>query len=394
MKVIVLGGSGLQGRAALQDLGKSDDVTEIVCADVNFAGVNQFRDHLAIQKMFYRKVDITSEQNVASLFREGADVVIDLLPKQFNDTIAKAAVEFGIPMVNCSYANGISKETYEKALENQVTIMPEAGLDPGIDLVLCGYGVSQLDEVHELYSYCGGIPEPEASYNPLRYKISWNFNSTLMSYQRKACMLRGRKVIDIPASHQHDQEWVENITIGELSDLETIPNGDAIQFASLLGIEKELINTERRTIRWAGHASFWRSMVQLGFLTTDPVPGFDCDVTPYEFLLKHLEPRLQYKTNEKDLVLMKNIIRGKKNGKSVELIYEMVDERDLETGLFAMNKTVGYTASIVAQMVGNKTITKPGVLSPTTDIPYEMFIKAIEKRGITINEQKNIWNGT
>lgn len=91
---------------------------------------------------------------------------------------------------------------------------------------------------------------------------------------------------------------------------------------------------------------------------------------------------------------MKNIIRGKKNGKSVELIYEMVDERDLETGLFAMNKTVGYTASIVAQMVGNKTITKPGVLSPTTDIPYEMFIKAIEKRGITINEQKNIWNGT
>lgn len=392
MKVIVLGGSGLQGRAALQDLGKSNDVTELVCADIDFEGVNRFREHLATNEIINRKIDITSKQDVVSLLKDGADVLIDLLPKQFNDTVAKATIEFGIPLVNCSYASGLSHETFKKALEKEVTIMPESGLDPGIDLVLCGFGVSQLDEVHELYSYCGGIPEAEAADNPLQYKISWNFNSILMSYQRQALMLRDDKVINIPPEQQHDEEWVEDITLGGITDLESIPNGDAIHFAKLLGIENEVINTERRTIRWAGHASFWWKMVQLGFLTRDPVKGFKCEVTPYDFVLNHLAPRLQYKENEKDLVLMKNIIRGKKDGKNMEIIYEMIDERDLETGLFAMNRTVGYTASIVAQMIGNKMITKPGVLSPTSDIPYLLFIEEIKKRGITIYEQKNELN--
>ncbi|WP_200410909.1 saccharopine dehydrogenase family protein [Virgibacillus salexigens] len=388
MKVIVLGGSGLQGRAALQDLGKCSQVTEIVCADVSFDGLESFRSHLNMEKMNTRKIDATSQKNLESLFTEDADVVIDLLPKQFNDTVARAAINTRVSLVNCSYAAGLSKEVFEKALEKEVAIMPEAGLDPGIDLVLCGYGVSQLDEVYDLFSYCGGIPTAEAADNPLKYKIAWNFDSTLMSYKRPALMLREGEVIDIPADRQHHEEWVTDITLSGIEGLESMPNGNALNFARLLGIDTEIVNTERRTIRWSGHAKFWKSMVELGFLTKEPVQGFESDVTPHHFLLKHLEPRLQYKANEKDLVLMKNIIRGKKDGENIEIIYEMMDERDLETGLFAMNRTVGYTASIIAQMLGNHTITKKGVLSPTTDIPYQLFIDEIGSRGINIKEKK------
>lgn len=388
MKVIVLGGAGLQGRASLQDLGDSPEVAKVICADAAFEPVDSFSRNLDMSKIEKRKIDATSEENLIALFVEGADVVIDLLPKQFNETSARAAIAAGVPLVNCSYATGLSNAVHKKAEEKEVSIMPEAGLDPGIDLVLCGYGVSQLDEVYELYSYCGGIPEAKAADNPLKYKISWNFDSTLMSYKRPAVIKRNGAVIDIPADDQHDQEWVTDITLSGMKDLESIPNGNAINFAKLLGIEKEVVNTERKTIRWSGHSRFWRDMVRLGFLETREVPGLDCKVTPHEFLLRHLEPRLQYKENEKDLVLMKNIIRGKKDGEDIKIIYEMIDDRDLETGLFAMNRTVGYTASIVAQMIANKTITKKGVLSPTTDIPYQTFIEQLGKRGVTINEKK------
>ncbi|SES89534.1 Saccharopine dehydrogenase, NADP-dependent [Oceanobacillus limi] len=387
MKVIVLGGAGLQGRAALQDLGNSNEVTEIVCADVAFDGIDNFQKHLQMDKIVKRKIDATSLDHLVSLFRENVDVVIDLLPKKFNDIAARAAIESGIPLVNCSYAKGLSQEVYEKAEERQVTIMPESGLDPGIDLVLCGYGVSQLDEVHALYSYCGGVPVASAADNPLNYKVSWNFDSTLMSYKRPAKLMCDGEIVEIPAKDQHHEKWRKDIELAGITGLESIPNGNAIHFAKLLGIENEVVHTERRTIRWAGHSAIWKPFVDLGFLETEPVPGLNGNITPHEFLLKHLEPRLRYADHEKDLVLMKNVIEGKKDGKDISFIYEMVDERELSTGLFAMNRTVGYTASIVAQMIGNHTITKKGVLSPTTDIPYELFIEEIGKRGIVIHQE-------
>lgn len=387
MKVAVLGGAGLQGRATLQDLSNASDVTNIICADVDFNGLNTFSQHLNMNKISKKVIDATDIHTLVKVLK-GVDVVIDLLPKKFNETAAKAAIKADVSLVNCSYAQGLSDEVHELAKKKEITIMPESGLDPGIDLILCGYGVSQLDQVHELYSYCGGIPDAAAANNALKYKISWSLDSTLMSYKRSATMLENGKIINIPAKDQHDEKWLKKVSFPGFNNLEAIPNGNAIKFAKLLGIEGSLINTERRTIRWSGHADFWRKMVALGFLDNEFVDGLAYNITPYQFMLAHLEPRLQYEENEKDLVLMKNVIRGLKNNKEVEIIYDMVAERDLHTGLFAMNRTVGYTASIIAQMIARKEITKNGVLSPIKDIPYERFIKEISERGIKINESK------
>ena len=61
-----------------------------------------------------------------------------------------------------------------------------------------------------------------------------------------------------------------------------------------------------------------------------------------------------------------------------------IDFRDFETGFTAMNRTVGYTASIGAQMIGAGQITKHGLLSPATDVPYENFVLELNKRGISV----------
>jgi saccharopine dehydrogenase-like NADP-dependent oxidoreductase len=78
-----------------------------------------------------------------------------------------------------------------------------------------------------------------------------------------------------------------------------------------------------------------------------------------------------------------------KNGKSKRVIYQMIDRRDLETGLLAMQRTVGYTASIGAQMILNGQITKRGLLTPTRDIPSDILIEELEKRGITIQRTES-----
>ena len=62
-------------------------------------------------------------------------------------------------------------ELEKEAKEAGITVMNEIGLDPGIDHL---YAVKTITEVHKaggkitsFLSYCGGLPAPEASDNPL-----------------------------------------------------------------------------------------------------------------------------------------------------------------------------------------------------------------------------------
>ena len=48
MKIVVLGGLGLQGKAAIADLAGSEGVTEIVCAD---ASLEAFHDLAALGRL-------------------------------------------------------------------------------------------------------------------------------------------------------------------------------------------------------------------------------------------------------------------------------------------------------------------------------------------------------
>jgi saccharopine dehydrogenase-like NADP-dependent oxidoreductase len=75
---------------------------------------------------------------------------------------------------------------------------------------------------------------------------------------------------------------------------------------------------------------------------------------------------------------------GVKNGRKTRLVFQVLDRRDLSTGLFAMNRTVGYTASIVAQMIGRGDIEERGLLSPIRHIPYEPFAEELAARGIHV----------
>jgi saccharopine dehydrogenase-like NADP-dependent oxidoreductase len=65
----------------------------------------------------------------------------------------------------------------------------------------------------------------------------------------------------------------------------------------------------------------------------------------------------------------------------------MTDRRDLQTGFTAMSRTVGYTASIGAQMIATGKITKRGVLTPVNDIPYVDLKRELGKREIRLTSE-------
>ena len=385
VKVLVLGGCGIQGRAAVYDLAHSAAVKEVICADARNAGLGKLANFIDMSRVTMVTMDAADPDNLVPLFQR-ADVAIDLLPRQLTEKVCTAAIKTRTSVVNSNYAYPIT-QLDGPAREASITIMPECGLDPGIDLVMYGKAGKQFDELHVINSYCGGLPEAAACDNPLKYKVSWTWEGVLSSSKRDARAIKNGRAVVIPADAQHEADLIHLVEVPGLGQLEAIPNGDAVRFTDLLGVTATIKTSGRYSLRWPGWSAFWKPLKQFGFLSEKPLSGLPCEVTPYQFIDKLMGPQLQYRDDEKDLAVIVNIFEGISKGKKMRLTSRLLIERDLDTGLMAMSKGVGFPASIAAQMIAAGEIAEKGVLSPVIHMPHETFFDRLAERGIVVDEE-------
>jgi len=387
MKVLLLG-VGLQGKAALHDLSRSPLVKKIVAADIEAQAAEAYVRRRGYPAVEVVPLDAAEEKEIARLIEATqADLVLCMLPAHLSGPVAQACLEVGRPFVNTSYRTWVD-HLDRPAREKKVTILPEMGFDPGIDLVVGKLAVAELDQVVGFHSYGAGIPDQDCLDNPLNYKITWTLDGVLKAYKRPARMLRDGVVVEIDGRELFREENIHLIDVPGVGELEAYPNGDATRFIETFGLGEGLREMGRFAARRPGHAAFWRIMVELGFLDDEPLevkPG--CQISPHQFLVKHLTPRLQFREGEKDLSVLRVQVWGLKEGRRIRVTYEMVDRRDLETGFFSMNRVVGYTASIAVQMILSGEINRPGVLSPVKDVPAGRLLEELEARGIVITRR-------
>jgi len=385
MKVLVLGGCGIQGRTAVHDLASDDRVTEVICADAQLDALSKINSFTPMEKITPISIDAKNDADLVNVMTQ-ADVTIDLLPKEFADPVNEAALAAKVSVVNTNYMYDPG-DMHDKAKAAGIAIMPECGLDPGIDLVMYGSALRRFDTLTAIRSYCGGFPEKSACTNPLNYKTSWIWRGVLSSTKRDSTFIVDGRRVDIPGARQHDEANIHSVEFPGLGTLEAIPNGNAAFFTDRMGISDTIVTTGRYSLRWPGWAAFWRPLKALDFLDETPVPGLgDGTVSPMDFMDKFLAPRLVYQDDEKDLVAMLNIFEGTMAGKNTRLTSTLLIERDLVTGLMAMSKGVAYSAVIAAKMIATRQITDIGVLSPMIHIPEGPFFKSLEKRGISVTE--------
>lgn len=383
---VLLLGTGMQGRAALRDLVESPLVTEIVAADCDSATLEGYvRARGWGSKVRCVQLDAASSGELAQVMSGGHDVAIDLLPVAFVDRVAAECVRHGVHVVNTMYVSPDVRALAGQAEAKGVAILPEFGMDPGIDLVLLGEAVRGFDEVTDVLSYGAGIPEPAAADNPLKYKVSWTFDGVLQAYHRGARVVRDGVVIDVGPDQQFLPEHVHEVVVDDVGRLEAYPNGDALRFLEPLGLDtSRLRNAGRFTLRYAGHCQFWRTLVALHLLDDEPVDVDGVAVDRKRFLAAALEPQLRYAEGERDLAILRLDVAGTRGGRRRRVVYDLVDRRDLATGLTAMSRLVGFTASIGAQMLGSGAISRRGLLSPVVDVPWVPFARELASRGIRV----------
>lgn len=208
----------------------------------------------------------------------------------------------------------------------------------------------------------------------------------LNAYNRPARVLRDGRPVDVPAEELLTPSNRHSVHIDGVGDLEAFPNADAVAYAECFGIQEQLRSTGRYSMRWPGHCDLLWQLIRLGLLSDDPIAVEGCSLAPRAFLRDALAPKLQYGPDERDLAILRVDARGHKDGEFTEIVDELIDRRDLASGWFAMNRTVGVTASVVAQMILRGDISRRGVGSPTSDIPGEALLARLRERGIEVTQ--------
>jgi len=381
---VALLGLGLQGKAALHDLVTFGTFEQILAIDSSAASLDWVKARFASASVSTGRLDLNRPNALAEVLSAvPAGIVIDLLPIQLIPQTARQAIQAGWHYVNTYYTLPELCRLDQQAQSKGLIMLPECGFDPGIDLVLAGDGFRKLDAVTEYLSYGGGVPEASACDNPLNYKITWTFEGVLNSYYRPARIVRDGQVLDIPGEEIFAPANTHTVDIGEVGRLEAFPNGDVTKYVDMLGLEN-IQRAGRYALRWPGHCRFWYVISKLGLLTDKNVKINGMEISQRRILAQLIEPRLKYQENERDIAVLRVEVAGQKAGENRRLVYEMIDYRDLNTGLMAMNRTVGFTAAIAAQMIADGSISKPGLLSLLADIPYRPFVEHLTQRGINV----------
>lgn len=130
-------------------------------------------------------LNVTERPDLLKELVTKADVVVSLLPYGLHPVVAEQCIASKTNMVTASYLSDGMKALHGAAVDAGITVVNEVGLDPGIDHLLA---MECFEEVHQgggkvesFVSYCGGLPAPECSDNPLRYRFSWSPRGALLN---------------------------------------------------------------------------------------------------------------------------------------------------------------------------------------------------------------------
>lgn len=378
---------------------------------------------------------------------EKTDLAISLIPYTFHATVIKSAIRKKKDVVTTSYVSPTMMELDAQAKEAGITVLNEIGLDPGIDHL---WAVKTIEEVHRaagkitsFKSFCGGLPAPEASDNPLGYKFSWSSRGVLLALRNTAKFYQDGK--EVTYSGPELMASAKPYFIYPGFAFVAYGNRDSTPFRERYNIP-EAQTLVRGTMRYQGFPEFVKVLVDIGFLSEDkhdflssPIPwaeatskilgasgrneqdlqwaissktkfadneekdriisglkwiGIFSDApitprgTPLDTLCATLEQKCQYEKGERDMVMLQHKFGIEwSDGKTETRTSTLCDYGD-PNGYSSMAKLVGVPCAVACLMVMDGRIKKPGVQAPVTwDIAEPLLVELKDKYQIELKEK-------
>jgi lysine 6-dehydrogenase len=377
MRMLVLG-AGLQGSACAYDLLQDKEVTEVRLADVHIGHLPEFLAPYSGPRLLPTTLDVRDHAAVLGAMRE-CDAVMSAIPYYFNYDMARLAVEAGVHF--CDLGGNTEIVFQQKGLDadakkKNITVIPDCGLAPGMVNILAEYGIAQLDQCNSVKIYVGGLPQkPEP---PLNYMLVYSLEGALDYYTTLSWVVRNGKRTQVKALSEREPVKFD---FAELEAFHTAGGLSTMAFR----YEGKIPTMEYKTLRYPGHAKLMEDVREMGLLDLNPVDVKGTKVIPRDAFIASVMPKL-YKPKGRDLVALRVVVEGTKDGKPATRTFEMVDRYDEEHGISAMMRTTGYSLSITGLMQVRRQAKPPGVHTPDECMPAREYIDELKKRGVEIRE--------
>ena len=379
MRMLVLG-AGLQGSACTYDLLQNPEVTQVRLADLHFDHLPEFLKPLSGPRLIPTPLDVRARDAVLAVMRE-SDAVMSAIPYYFNLALAECAVEAGVHFCDLGGNTEIvfqQKALAERAQTKGVTVIPDCGVAPGMVNILAEHGIKQLDAVDSVRIYVGGLPQ--APEPPLNYQVVYSLEGVLDYYTTLSWVLRDGKRTQVHALSEREMVDFPAPT-GGLEAFHTAGGLSTMAFR----YEGQIPEMEYKTLRYPGHAEIMETIRELGLLDLEPVDVKGVKVSPRDLFVAVVGPKLS-KPKGKDLLALRVIVKGRKDGKPAERRFDLIDRYDETHGISAMMRTTGYSLSITGQMQARQQVGPPGVWTPDECMPAEEYIAELKARGVLIRE--------
>lgn len=374
------------------------------------------------------------------------DIVISLLPYSFHPDVAKLCIKHGVNMVTASYLSPAMAELDHAAKQAGITVVNEVGVDPGIDHMLAMQCFNDVQvrggKVTSFVSWCGGIPAPENSENPLRYKFNWSPRGVLLNLLSSAKYLENGKIIEIPGNGELVTQGVRHLDFMPGFNLEAYPNRDSLVYRQLYGIEN--VHTMiRGTLRYKGFTRAAKGLIDIGLIDPQPHPSLhlhgpditwrafishlvgknanifydtlkdvihqrlggddekllaveslglldnaliDKKSTPLDTLSNFLAKRFAYVPGERDVLIMRHDIGVEWPNQDEEVTHVNFVIYGDPNKYSAMAATVGYPTAIATKMVLEDEIQSKGMVLPLAQDTYRPIVKRLEAEGLIARE--------
>lgn len=375
-------GAGRQGVSAAYDLAKFGEASEVILGDLDLSyaekGANILNELLGKSIVKPVMVDANDPEKLEEIMRE-ATSVISCVPYDFNLQIMKAAINTKTNMCDLGgHTQTVLKqlEHNEEAKKKEISVVPDCGMGPGMNISLAVYAMSQLDKSKEVYIWDGGLPQdPKPPWN---YELTFNIGGLTNEYYGSAYFLRDGKITEVPCFEGYEQLGFPP----PLNKLEAFVTSGGLSTMPWT-FEGKLDRLENKTLRYPGHHRQFKAFAELGLLELEPVQVGDVEVIPRDVFHKLLEPKI-VQPDIRDIAVIRVLCRGAHEGKKAEVTVELIDKFDEATKLTAMQRLTGWHASIVAILCAQNRIPK-GVVS-VENILGDLIVTEARKRGFGIDE--------
>ena len=367
MKKAIVLGAGLVGKAMAIDLSQKFEVTAV---DLNADALSALKKH----NVTVKQLDFSNLAALAAAIQP-FDIVVGAVPGFMGLQTARTVIEAGKNMVDISFFPEDPFQLDDLAKKNNVTIVTDCGVAPGMGNIILGYHNKRM-KIERYECLVGGLPLVREW--PYEYKAVFSPIDVIEEYIRPARYVQSSAIVIKEALS--DPELVHFEGVGTLESW----NSDGLR--SLIKTMPAIPNMIEKTLRYPGCIEYLRVLRESGFFSYEEMEIKGVKVRPIDITAKLLFPKWKLKPGEEEFTVMRIRMFGEEGDESKFYEYNLLDRTDKATDTLSMARTTGYTCTAAVNLVAEGKFSRKGICPPEylgeAEDNFLFIVNYLKERGV------------